>query len=65
LLNKLYENRNNDIQSNGELVVLEKISKFNPKIIIDGGANIEDYSLIINKIGSLTILVEDDYSAQF
>ena len=65
MLNKLYENRNNDIQSNGELVVLEKISKFNPKIIIDGGANIEDYSLIINKIGSLTILVEDDYSARF
>lgn len=49
-LNRLYENRNHDIHSNGEITVLKKISKFNPSIIIDGGANIGDYSLMITKI---------------
>ena len=49
-LNRLYENRNHDIESNGELVVLEKISKFSPSVIIDGGANVGDYSLVVNKI---------------
>lgn len=49
-LNRLYENRNHDIHSNGEKTVLIKISKFNPLIIIDGGANIGEYSLLVNKI---------------
>jgi len=49
-LNRLYENRNHDIESNGEMVILEKIAKFNPSIIVDGGANVGDYALIINKI---------------
>src|SRR5450759_1905487 len=46
-LNRLYENRNHDIYSNGELTVLKKISKFNPSVIIDGGANVGDYSSMV------------------
>ncbi len=46
-LNRLYENRNHDIYSNGELTVLKKISKTNPSVIIDGGANVGDYSLMV------------------
>lgn len=49
-LNRLYENRNHDIYSNGEMTVLKNISKINPSIIIDGGANVGDYSLMITKI---------------
>lgn len=49
-LNRLYENRNHDIQSNGELTILKKLSNFNPSVIFDGGANIGDYSLLVNQI---------------
>lgn len=49
-LNRLYENRNHDIYSNGEMTVLKKFSKFNPSIIIDGGANVGDYSLMVTQI---------------
>ena len=49
-LNRFYENRNHDIYSNGEITILKKLSKLNSKIVIDGGANIGDYSLLINKI---------------
>lgn len=49
-LNRLYENRNFDIYSNGELTILKKISKFNPSVIFDGGANIGKYSLLINQL---------------
>jgi len=48
-LNRLYENRNHDIYSNGELTLLKKISKINPSIIIDGGANVGDYSLMVTR----------------
>jgi len=48
-LNRLYENRNHDVYSNGELTVIKKLSKFEPSIIFDGGANIGNYSLLINK----------------
>ncbi|MBT3209366.1 MAG: FkbM family methyltransferase [Bacteroidetes bacterium] len=48
-LNRLYENRNHDVYSNGELTVLKKISKFNPAVIIDGGANIGNYSLLLRE----------------
>lgn len=44
-LNRLYENRNHDIRSNGELTILKKLSKLNPQIIIDAGANLGDYSM--------------------
>jgi FkbM family methyltransferase len=48
-LNRLYENRNHDIYSNGELTVLKKISGISPSIIIDGGANVGDYSLMVTR----------------
>ncbi|MBN1181087.1 MAG: FkbM family methyltransferase [Bacteroidales bacterium] len=48
-LNRLYENRNHDIFSNGEITVIKKISEFNPSVIIDGGANIGNYSLMLYK----------------
>jgi FkbM family methyltransferase len=44
-MNRLYENRNHDTHSNGELTILKKISTFSPLVIIDGGANIGGYSL--------------------
>jgi FkbM family methyltransferase len=47
---RFYENRNHDIQSNGELTVIKKISKMNPSVIFDGGANIGNYSLCVNKL---------------
>ncbi len=50
VLNRLYENRNHDPYSNGELTILKKISKLNPSVIIDGGANIGNYSLLINQL---------------
>ncbi len=49
-LNRLYENRNHDTYSNGELTVLKKIAKLNPSVIIDGGANIGKYSLLISQL---------------
>ncbi len=48
-LNRLYENRNHDIFSNGEITVQKKLSAFNPSVIIDGGANIGNYSLMLAK----------------
>jgi len=49
-LNRLYENRNHDPYSNGELTLVKKLSKLSPSVIIDGGANIGSYSLLINKV---------------
>ena len=49
-LNRLYENRNHDIYSNGEITVLKKIATMNPTLIIDGGANVGDYSVMANQI---------------
>ncbi|MGM0579167.1 MAG: FkbM family methyltransferase [Bacteroidota bacterium] len=49
-LNRLYENRNHDIYSNGELTILKKLAKFNPSVVIDGGANIGGYSRILTKV---------------
>ncbi|MFT6850838.1 MAG: hypothetical protein ACJATA_001654 [Sphingobacteriales bacterium] len=37
-LYRFSENRNHDLASNGELRVLEKIARTNPKVIIDGGS---------------------------
>lgn len=44
-MHRLYENRNHDIFSNGEVTVLKKMGKLAPSVIIDGGANIGTYSL--------------------
>jgi FkbM family methyltransferase len=49
-LNRLYENRNHDIYSNGELTILRKLARFSPSVIIDGGANIGSYSLLVNEL---------------
>jgi len=53
-LNRFYENRNHDIYSNGELTILRKISKLNPSVIVDGGANIGSYSLLVSKLNPTT-----------
>ncbi|NBA87933.1 FkbM family methyltransferase [Emticicia sp. CRIBPO] len=49
-INRLYENRNHDIMSNGEWTVLKKIAQIHPAVIIDGGANNGEYSLAINDL---------------
>jgi FkbM family methyltransferase len=51
-LNRLYENRNHDILSNGEVAVIKKLSSFNPAVIIDGGANDGEYSIWLSKYNS-------------
>jgi FkbM family methyltransferase len=48
-LNRYYENRNHRPDSNGEVTLLKKIVQFNPGIIIDGGANVGNYTNLINK----------------
>ncbi len=45
-MNRLYENRNHDPESNGESVILKKLNSLSPEIIFDGGANVGDYSLL-------------------
>jgi len=45
-VNRLYENRNHDLHSNGELNVIKKISSTKPSIIFDGGANNGEYSAL-------------------
>lgn len=46
---RLYENRNHDVFSNGELTVLKKLAAFQPAVMIDGGANIGHYSLFMHQ----------------
>ncbi|WKV13568.1 FkbM family methyltransferase [Marivirga harenae] len=55
-LNRLYENRNHDLHSNGEYTILKKISKLNPAVIIDGGANIGKYSLVCKELMPNTLI---------
>lgn len=47
-LNRLYENRNYDVHSNGEITVLKKLARFQPATIIDGGANVGNYANLIS-----------------
>ncbi len=49
-LNRFYENRNHDMQTNGELVLLTKLKAIQPKILFDGGANVGNYSLQLIKL---------------
>ena len=44
-----HENRNHDFKTNGEEVVLNKLSKFNFKLIFDVGGNVGDYSVLLRK----------------
>ncbi len=46
-LNRAYENRNHDIYSNGETEVHKKLAEFDPTVIVDGGANVGNYSLML------------------
>lgn len=48
-INKLYENRNHDIHSNGEKMLLKKISKLNPSTIFDVGANKGSYTELVKR----------------
>ncbi len=44
--NRFYENRNHDIYSNGESFVLEQLSKLNPSVIFDVGANVGNWAVL-------------------
>jgi len=44
-MNRLYENRNHDIHSNGEVWLLRQLASTNPQVIFDGGANIGEYAI--------------------
>ena len=44
-----HENRNYDFDSNGEEVVMSKLSKFNFKTVFDVGANVGSYSQLLRK----------------
>lgn len=46
-LNRLYENKNYDIHSNGEVTILKKMTENDSPVVIDGGANVGGYSLAI------------------
>lgn len=48
-MNRIYENSNHNIHYNGELTVLKKLGKIDPKVIVDGGANIGNYAMWIHK----------------
>jgi FkbM family methyltransferase len=47
--NRFYENRNHDILSNGEHFVLKQLSKLNPAIIFDVGANVGNWGILARK----------------
>lgn len=49
-MHRLYENRNYDVYSNGEYEVLRKLKAFSPQVIIDGGANLGHYSLMVQQV---------------
>lgn len=46
-LNRMYENKNYDIHSNGEVTVIKKVASHNGAIVIDGGANVGGYTKAI------------------
>jgi FkbM family methyltransferase len=49
-VNRFYENRNHNAETNGELRILQKISKLNPQTIFDVGANVGDYAALSRRI---------------
>lgn len=49
-MHRLYENRNHDIESNGEVTVLKKLARTKPQCIFDVGANIGEYTLAASQI---------------
>ena len=48
-LNRYYENRNHHKASNGELTVIRKIAGLEPAVMIDGGANLGEYSQLFHQ----------------
>ena len=56
-INRFYENRNHDTQSNGEEWLLQKISETNPKVIFDVGANTGKYCLLAKKHNPATQVI--------
>ncbi len=46
-LNRMYENKNYDIHSNGEVTVIKKVASHKGAIVIDGGANVGGYTKAI------------------
>jgi FkbM family methyltransferase len=56
-INRLYENRNHDTQSNGEEWLINRISKINPKLIFDVGANTGKYCVLAKKHNPLVNVV--------
>lgn len=43
---KIYENRNNDHITNGELRVIKILSKHNPQVVFDVGSNVGDWTIL-------------------
>ena len=43
----IYENSNNDHNTNGELRIIKILSKYNPQVVFDVGANVGDWSCIV------------------
>lgn len=48
-INRMYENRNHDTQSNGEEWLINRVARINPKTIFDVGANTGKYVLLAKK----------------
>lgn len=46
-VNRLYENRNHDIQSNGEAWLITRLGMVNPKVVFDVGANTGKYCKMV------------------
>lgn len=49
VINRIYENRNHDIQSNGEAWLIRKIASINPSVIFDVGANTGKYAIELKR----------------
>jgi FkbM family methyltransferase len=49
-LNRMYENKNYDIHSNGEVMIIKKLTQVKAPIVIDGGANVGEYSIAVHDI---------------
>jgi FkbM family methyltransferase len=65
-MNRLYENRNHDIYSNGELRIIKKISSLKPAVVIDGGANTGNYSeLLVKNIPTANIYALEPVKSTF
>lgn len=49
-MNRMYENKNYDIHSNGEVTIIRKLTQGETPIVIDGGANVGGYSLAVHSL---------------